>query len=104
MKPIVSVDLFIYVYDDPRAKIDLCRPFLLALGIKVNEVNELVMLGMVAIGVILFIIVLCSVCHRKRKRRTSNGSLNAQFEISRPKPPFDLPPPGIPSYLSADSV
>lgn len=76
---------------------------LLLLGIKVAEVNEMMMIAMCSIGAILFFIILCSLCHRNRKRRLSNGSLNAQFEISRPKP-HDLPPPGMPPYLSVDSV
>ena len=82
-------------------------------GIKVRQMSDLVMVGIVGTPSVIVFLLFCSFCHRRRRRkkssdtsrRRSDSSLNATFEIPRPKPPaFDLPPPGLPAYLSADSV
>ena len=63
------------------------------LGQKVTEFNYVMIGGAVSAAILLVIIIICSFCHRKSKRRRSNGSISAQFDISRPKPPqFEIPP------------
>ena len=44
-------------------------------------------------AILLFIIIMCSLCHRKRKRRRSDSSIAPPFDIPRPKiPQFEIPP------------
>ncbi|XP_015783415.1 cubilin isoform X2 [Tetranychus urticae] len=72
--------------------------------IKVTEVNKLMMVAMIVVGTILFMIILCSLCHRKHRRRQSADTISAQFDAPRPKQQHDLQPASIPPYLHVDSV
>ncbi|RWS07949.1 cubilin-like protein, partial [Dinothrombium tinctorium] len=72
-------------------------------GIHVKKVNEMMMFAMIAVGLVLFVIVFASLCHRKRKRRR-RPNISSQFEVTRCKQTYNLPPPGTPPYLSVESV
>ncbi|XP_053215046.1 tolloid-like protein 2 isoform X2 [Panonychus citri] len=72
--------------------------------IRVTEVNKLMMVAMITVGTILFLIIICSLCHRKRKRRQSSDTISGQFDVPRPKQHHDLQPTAIPPYLHVDSV
>ncbi|XP_074605694.1 cubilin-like isoform X2 [Brevipalpus obovatus] len=72
--------------------------------IRVTQVNELMMISMIIVGTILFLIVFCSLCHQKHKRRRPSETIADHFEVHRPKLCHETPSTCVPPYLHVDSV